>query len=253
MRRGIFLILCFFLLAGQGCQSARPAELKPARTVEIPAEFAMSSQFREVFVKDTSYDAKTGEVAYALAEPALVRIRIGIPEGGPLLRHLLDWEYRDAGRHVEVWDKKDDTGQIDFSQMNNAFIVVACIAPGEKQDSREENSVIRGYRRSPKVTVTFPESAGTTSEGVPVVSGNVPVRVTVAGEDIEWLRETKYEVGLYVDYTFLAEDEQGTNPFTYYLDTRGLNEGRHSITANIIGYTGEVGTVSIPVYVRNQS
>ena len=54
----------------------------------------------------TFINSKTGEIKYTLPEPASVRLRIGIRNGGPMLRTLLDWELREKGPHVEVWDKK---------------------------------------------------------------------------------------------------------------------------------------------------
>ena len=52
-----------------------------------------------------------GGVSYELPQDALVRIRIGIHDG-PLLKTLLDWEPRRAGKHFEKWDGKDDSGVI---------------------------------------------------------------------------------------------------------------------------------------------
>ena len=86
-----------------------------------------------------------------------------------------------------------------------------------------------------------------------MAGGIVPVRVYLNKDDQRWLTETKYEMGLYIDNVFLMEEEEGTNPFTYHLDTRNLNDGFHIITANIIGYEGEVATESMRVFVKNKS
>ena len=47
------------------------------------------------------------------------------------------------------------------------------------------------------------------------------------------------------------ERDDGSNPFTYLLDTADLNMGLHSITMNVIGYEGEIGTASARIFVDN--
>ena len=49
---------------------------------------------------------------------------------------------------------------------------------------------------------------------------------------------------LFLDTTFLAEDEHSQLPFSYRMSTRGLAPGRHILTANVIDSDGIVGTVS---------
>lgn len=203
----------------------------------------------EILATNMSFDAETGEIKYTLPEPALVRIRIGIRDGGPLLTHLLDWEYRDAGTHTEVWDKKDATGQVDFGTREDYLLVIACI-PVEQERLENYQTSIRGFRKAPKVIVTFPESSQ--EDGVVVINPKqiTTIRITLDEKDRAWLTETKYEMGIFIDRIFLMEDEKGINPFTYEFNPRGLREGEHMITVNVIGYDGEIGTTSLPMRVK---
>ncbi len=54
---------------------------------------------------------ETCDIHETLSDEAHVRVRIGI-EGGPLLRTLVDWDYRPAGESVEEWDGRDESGNL---------------------------------------------------------------------------------------------------------------------------------------------
>src|SRR3989338_7199789 len=85
----LYLGSCIF---GAGCTPTNQS-LPPAVMTPQPSD--------EILAKDISFDLANGEIRYILPEPALVRIRIGMPEGGPLLRTLVDWERLEAGRSEE--------------------------------------------------------------------------------------------------------------------------------------------------------
>ena len=234
-------IACF-IVSFSGCQT--PQSL----TCAIPDKSTNHSiEPKEILATDISFDSSTGEIKYTLPEPALVRIRIGITQGGALLRHLLDWDYRDAGAHVEVWDMKDETGTVNFTGRTDLMLVLSCRAVGS---GPKDVISMSGLRKAPRVDVGFPKSTETTEDGIVVIRDIMPVRVTLDKEDQKWITETKFEVGLFIDNVFLMEDEEGANPFTYQLNTRGLNEGIHTITVNIVGYQGEVGTKSVLMYIK---
>ena len=127
------------------------------------------------------------------------------------------------------------------------MLVLACL-PADEAGRKNSPADIKGFRKSPGLHISFPEST-TNDQGIPVISGTVPVRITLDEKDSDWLAKTRFEIGIYVDYIFLLEDEEGTNPFNYQLNTAGLNKGLHKITVNIIGYEGEVGTQTVLVEV----
>jgi hypothetical protein len=60
-----------------------------------------SSAGEIVHPKQVQLDATSGLVAYVMLKPARVRIRLGIRDGGPLLRTLADWAPRPAGLQRE--------------------------------------------------------------------------------------------------------------------------------------------------------
>ena len=193
-----------------------------------------------ITASDTSFSVKTGEIRYTLPEDGYVRIRIGLNQAGALLRTLIDWEYRSAGEHVEVWDKKDESGLIDFGDRSDYLLVL---------NARPENAKA-AYPKAPRLTITFPESIRRTAGGVAVVSGIAHMRVELDPEDNKRLSESQFEVAIYSDTVFMIEDEIATNPFNYRIDVSKFNEGEHVMTVNVISYDGQVGTASVKMYVE---
>jgi len=210
----------------------------------VAAEEKQNPVKEEIFAQEVTFDAQTGEIRYVMPEAALVRIRIGIKNGGPLLRVLLDWDKREAGPHTDVWDFKDDTGRVDFGRGNDYLVTLSCI-PADPAEWEHYHSTIKGFRQAPKFSISFPESA--VVDNTVMFNNMDPVRVSIDKDDAKWLTETKYEVGFFLNSLFLTEDEEGINPFTYRLNTTGLREGVHAITVNVVGYEGEVGTKSVQV------
>lgn len=197
---------------------------------------------QEIFALEPSFDGETGEISYTLPEPALVRIRIGLSRGRAVLINLIDWEQRDQGRHTEIWDFKDPSGKIDFGKRDDYMITISCI-PVKKEELEIYRASVRGYRHSPRFEISFPDSR--LKDGIPQFKDGDAVRVTLNHEDEKWLRETKYELGLFINHAFLMEEEEGINPFTYRLNAKGLGAGRHMVTINVISYTGEIGTQTV--------
>ena len=234
-----YLIL-FFLLAATGCQKhTDQQETKAMATATAP---------KEILAGNISFNAQSGEIKYTLPQAALVRIRIGLKDGGPLLRNLVDWEKREKGEHTEIWDKKDASGKVNFGNRTDFMLVLACL-PLNTKERNSYSGAIKGFRKSPRLSITFPEGTEKNEKGMSVLKEVVPVRISL-GEKDKWIIETKYELGMFIDNIFLMEDEEGSNPFTYQLNTKGLNEGGHVITVNMIGYEGEIGTESALVEVK---
>lgn len=199
----------------------------------------------EIQATDISFDAMTGEVKYTLSEPALVRIRIGIKDGGPLLTHLLDWEYRGKGEHKEIWDGKIQGSEIDFRGRGDLMVVFRAVPEHEKKNNPEL------IKKAPRLTVNFLESKGSDENGLPIISGRVPLRTTINSKDDAWLSNTRYETSIFIDHVFLTEEEEGTNPFTYYLDTEKFSNGVHTVTVTVTSYGGTAGSQSAMVMIKN--
>lgn len=240
----IFIIV----LSLAGCQSVPNTKHNLLQEQSQPSKKADDSKPREIYATNISFDAATGKIKYTLPEPALVQIRIGIKDGGPLLRNLLDWQARGAGENIENWDGKDSTGQIDYAQRKDLMMVLMCI-PSDSQSATRPS--FKGFKGSPKFYITFPDSKAKNSQDIPIISDAAAIRIRLDENDKTWLSESKYELSIYVDHAFLMEDEEGTNPFTYRLDTKMINNGVHSITVNLAVYDGEIGTQSTLVEIKN--
>ncbi len=240
---GVFLLF-IVLVTTTGCYTMTPQN----QSCPMPPKFTSDLQPREIYATDLSFDSKTGEIKYTLPEPALVRIRIGIRDGGALLKNLLDWDQREAGPHKEIWDGKDTSGQMNFLNRPDLMLVLNCIPIDSKE--RNQNTVIKGFKKSPQILLSFPDAPLNTQQK-PILKGKSTVRVSLNPEDHLWLSEERYELGIYIDQTFLIEDEEGLNPFNYQLDTSKFNNGLHLITVNLTTYTGETGSASMLIEVNN--
>lgn len=228
-------VLC--LLVFQGCASSK--SLRSGTDVQ--------QEPHQLFVEDLSFDAVSGKIAYTLPENAYVRIRIGLTRGGPLLKHLLDWAYREKGRHTEEWNGRVGQSPVDYRNREDLMItVIAYSAPYPGVDVQKYTDL----RPAPAFEVLFPE-AGTGPGKYPVVEGKTPVRVVVPPEVMDWLSDLRYEIALYFDDLFIYEEEEGVNPFTYFLDTTKYNDGLHRINVNIICSSGQAGAVTKIIMIKN--
>lgn len=205
----------------------------------------------EVLATDMSFDLDKGEIHYTLPERAFVRIRLGVRDGGAMIRNLVDWELREAGAHVERWDGTRDNGEEVFVHRGDLMAVISALRPSKDNQLPDHSSVVGGLRKSPEFTLSFPEVKDANSEGIALIRDVATLRVFIKPEDVKWLTESKFEMGIYIDGIFLIEDEEGSNPYNYRLNTKMLNNGAHTVTVNITAYTGEIGSKSLLLETRN--
>ncbi len=238
-------VLFIFSFCLTGCQTLPKGDSVSA--VNKPP-VVLDGPRREILVSDLKFNPASGKIEYTLPEDAYVRIRIGLPDGGPLLRTLIDWERRAPGSHSEIWDKKDASGKIDFGHYPDFMLVIACVSLEKVPEPSA--GMIQGYGRSPNFEINFPETAVKAKDDLIIVSDVVPARVLLDKNDKKRLTESKFEIGIYVDTIFLSEDEEGADPYTYRLNTRGFNAGEHILTVNVVSYTGEIGTKSVRFIVQ---
>ena len=88
----------------------------------------------ETFGLVVTFDSKKGLISYEISQDARVRIRAGI-SGGPLLRTILNWAPRLAGKNEEAWDGKDESGNINVVAQKDYKLMAEVI-------SLPENSVL---------------------------------------------------------------------------------------------------------------
>ena len=105
--------------------------------------------------------------------------------------------------------------------------------------------------REPQFTITFPNHPKK-EHHVPVLKGIVPVRVEINQQNKERLTNNRFEIVFYVDNIFLFEEEKGFSPFTYNWNTKGMKEGEHILTINVLEYGGvdHMGSKNAKVDIR---
>jgi hypothetical protein len=233
-------------------------------------------------VRKLFLDIEKRELVYIMPRAGMVRIRTGI-KNGPLLKTVIDWEPREAGRQIEKWDGRDKSNLIDlfkipereiyifaYSLPDNT-IIVKKTNPGEqaannnllkKEAELRPKHIVdprtkykhalhdKSLCHEPRFQVLFPKTVSTTPAGIPVLNGVIPIKVVSSEKDRQHLESSRFEVMFFVDTVFLFEDEEGFTPFTYMWDTQGLTEGEHIFTTNILSYDDHCGVESRKVIIR---
>lgn len=107
--------------------------------------------------------------------------------------------------------------------------------------------MLRTADRDPQLNIVLPDTIQKSTNGLPVLQNDmpVPVKVTMAAEDEEFMAETKYEVSFFVDLEFKSEEELGFMPITWLWSPNNLTTGEHILTVNVSGFRGPVGVKSI--------
>ncbi|HPB68778.1 MAG TPA: hypothetical protein PLT76_08030 [Candidatus Omnitrophota bacterium] len=245
----IILISCAVVfISGCGDTPVKPVNAPPDE--KTAASTLAPAPEEDAQVSGLSYDNKTGTLVYTLSGPALVRVRFGQDNNGPLLINLIDWEEQDEGGHKVVWDKKDESKRVDFSSRRGLMASVFTL-PWDPQKRAAYTGAVRGLRKAPGIHLLFPASSNNSINEVPIVNGLVPVRVIVDGKDKKWLTDVKYGVSFFLDSAHLLTDQEGISPYTYFLDTQRLRNGQHIVTVNITAYSGEIATASRMIKVNN--
>jgi hypothetical protein len=218
------------------------------KSSKIDTTVTVTSEIHQLVVEDISFDAVSGKIVYTLPENAYVRIRIGLTQGGPLLTHLLDWEYRPKGRHVEEWNGKVGQSPVDYRTRKDLMLTIfAYSAPLDKKNIEKYPFL----QPVPAFDILFPEAKGE-SGGYPVLEGNTSIRVMVQPDTMTWLSDLRYEIALYFDDLFMYEEEEGVSPYTYFIDTTKYNDGLHRINVNILCSSGQAGAVTKVFMIKNE-
>jgi len=224
-----------------------------------------------------SFDEENRVINYTVPQASCIRIRVGLKDGGPLLHTILDWQPKAAGKYSLPWDGMDSSGFINlanhpkrnmvifaYSLADNSIIVESSTKRvsncAGKQLFSTDLSMDRSIhaRRSielskePSFDVSFTGELKTSEDGVtPIVSGVLPVKITIAPEDRLKLENSRYELMFYVDAIFTFEEESGFSPFTYLWDTTKLGNGDHLLTVNLWSYNDTCGVATRKVNIKN--
>lgn len=235
---------------------------------------------KDLQVWGVEWDQDHGTIHYVLPENARVNIRLGLKDGGPLLRTLINWVDRPAGTQTQAWDGKDASGTLDLSQHPQLLVGVQAfslsdntILVGPHQDRNQLidplpwGEIRREVKRTERkrmyahaqqsmetrgdfeIQLTLPESLTRNEDGIPIVSGVVPVRLTIDDRDRVRALARRFEPVFFLDGAFVFENEAGFLPTTWNWDTGGVNPGVHYLTANLRGYEGNFGIATLKVVV----
>jgi len=229
---------------------------------------------------DLAWDPQRGRVAYQLSKNARVRVRIGLGNGGPLLRTLVDWVPRERGFHEEPWDGRDAMEMLDLSKhpglaltgaafelpantifvgplpTHSAFLELpaetAVRSPHRNSTTHQMLDFGRQRaedRRDFKLRLELPKLAKT-QEGIAIARATIPVRVEASKEDLARLVDERSEAVFFVDGQFFFERETGFLPITWNWDPSGYAPGAHYLTVNVRGYEGHFGTGTVRVWIE---
>lgn len=217
---------------------------------------------------------ETGTLTYKLSQPSRVLMRAGIP-GSALLKTVVDWQPRVAGEITEYWNGKDEDNLIDVLSAPNYMLVLtyftlpdtSVITVGNSKydyrayksglksprPSKEERPMTNGRRLSPhflkprvtdrafRMVLTFPELASVGAGDIPEVRDKLLVRAAAVDEDRDVTLDQQFEIILFIDNVFYAEEERGHLPFNSPVELTSLAPGEHVITVNVVTFGDQIG------------
>jgi len=245
------------------------------------SDYTGTQQFR---MENIKWNKKNKQFEYMLKKPSRVFIRIGLANNGPLLATVLNWVPRASGKHTEQWDGLDASGVLDLAShpkmiidmqayelSKNTFLVgpkikksnyLTTLPMGEQKRQikyQHKKKMVAANQQAPQtrgdylVQLKLPGNLKKNKQGVPVVSGIVPVVLDVNNDKYRQIAiDRRSEPVFFVDGQFAMENEVGFLPMTWRLDTTAMNEGEHFLTVNLRGYEGNFGIASRKIYVKHQ-
>lgn len=226
-----------------------------------------------------TFDHISGEIEYVLPSTCMVRMRAGLKEG-MFVRTFYDWQPQKAGRHAFKWDGKDEAGLMNLLNHPDIDLNLACytlpantiivtgkirpLAPSAKdiksliKSSSDPWARMHKYMHhkhdpsichEPRFSISFPNAVNKDKKDAPEVTGKTPMRITLDPRDARHLINKRFEIMIYIDGTYFFEMEEGSSPFTFDLETKGLRPGPHVVTVNLLSYDGHLGAVSKKVII----
>jgi hypothetical protein len=172
---------------------------------------------------------EAGTLTYRLSQPSRVLLRIGVP-GSAL----------------------PETSVITIG--NSATDYRTYKAPlGGKRASKPVRPMANGRKLSPqfmsrtatfrdfKIAIAFPEIDKGNAQTIPTLRDKVLVRIDIPAADREVIAGRQYEIILFADTTYFAEEERGYVPFNFPWELGRLPPGEHVLTVNIVTFEGQIG------------
>jgi hypothetical protein len=232
-------------------------------------------------VNNVEWDKDKQIISYYVLEPSRVSIRAGIDDGGPLLATIAEWQPRDRGLHQVQWDGYDNDKELNIHKLENVIIhagalslsdnsvvvgppqAVAAYVEGVDQPvlrKRRNNTENAAYanlakgadqRSDYEIDIDILTRENSDASKPVVLSGTVPVRISMSNIDKIRMQQDRFEPILFLDGVYVTEVETGFFPVTWKLDTTKYDEGEHFITVNIRGYGGQYGVASKVIRIKH--
>ncbi len=240
------------------------------QVVYDPITFSGGEQFD---LGQATFGREEGTLSYKLSQPSRVLVRIGIAKSA-LLKTLVDWEPRVAGEITEYWNGKDEDNLVEVWNKNFSTVITyftlpetSVITVGNSETSyrdyktglaeprpKKENRPFSNRRnisphflasrltdRTFKIPLQFPEYPNGEKVEIPHGTPQVLLRVDVGPEGRQVLANEQFEIIVYVDHIFFAEEERGYLPFNYPLELSQFPPGDHILTVNIATFHDHFG------------
>ena len=220
--------------------------------------------------KAMNFDPEKGEkgvITYTLKEPAMITIRI-VKEGTRelYLATIANLAYRDVGKHTEMWDGRDYSGNI--VDMTKACMIIQAVAAS----SYEPGKMVKLGKKTPEEIVHADYPWGHVharhhkyAEEVPILkivnirkgdilSGKVQIKAQVAKDKRGYGNQYGYGVRYYVD-NILAREEfykpECNGYFAYELDSTAFEDGKHMLYVGMCDHQEHTTSTGVPIVFDN--
>ena len=252
--------------------------LADAETLEIdPRTNSGGETIQKVLIEYNDHHSHS----YQLPAAARVSIRAGI-HGGPLLNVLSDWEPHTAGRNIVYWDGFDKNKIINLRKNDKQKLVATAfklpeysiittgnldmdygqyfnkknwqhkpVNMADIQLQRNKQPVSHQYympyhmNKSPDVQVELLGNFQQSDDGIPQIDGFVDIRVSMDEASQQAMQGSRYEIGFFINNSFISEEEQGYVPLIWRWKPNNLSPGKHVLTVNVSSFRGQVGVSSL--------
>ena len=228
----------------------------------------------ELVPGDVAFDGSV--IHYTLPKRALVRIRVGEQDGGPMYKTVSDWKLLPPGSYEVPWDGRDVTGFVDvasssklliavdaFSVPENSILLVTPAGSGkDKHYKKFPISPPHGKRLSyiallphgllpdPGITGRFGKGRRT-RKGVYLLHGKVPVFLDLVRGRLGTDPPETIERYLFVDGKMIEEGPADGLPAKILLDTGRFSNGKHIVTLGLRTSDDRSATCSMVVKITN--
>jgi hypothetical protein len=222
-------------------------------------------------VRESSLDPDKKTIRYFLPRAACVRVRAGFREG-LYLHPVISGEVQTAGEHLVAWDGSGQDGlftnlyqhpslqvsvlalslpvnilateERSYWRADNAAMPTPLALPAYLSDLAKPPWTTQGTKGNEPTYLMADDYTLSLEAQQDAASRTVEVKTDCSSANRARLFNKRFELMLFLDTTFLVEDERSQLPFSYRLSTRGLAPGRHIFTANVVDADSAVGTVS---------